>query len=131
MIGVDSNVLLRHLLDDDATQSRQAAAFFSARSAKDPAFLSVVVLVETVWTLSRRDKVPMSRVVAIVSAFLSAEEIVVQAPDVVRRALRDAAEHGTDLADAIIAHLAIDADCEYTVTFDRRASELPGMALLE
>lgn len=131
MIGVDTNVLLRHLLHDDPTQSPPATAFFGARSAKDPAYVSIVVLVETVWNLRRQGEVLGPRVAAILVALLNAEEIVVQAPDVVRRALRDASENGTDVADAIIAHLGVDSGCDYTVTFDRRAGRLPGMVALE
>jgi predicted nucleic-acid-binding protein len=130
VIGVDTNVLLRYLLDDDPRQSPKAAAFFEARSDEDPAFVSVVAIVEVVWNLKARERLSSDRVAAALRALLSAREIVVQAPDVVRRAIRDSEEHGTDIADAVIADLGIDADCHYTVTFDRKASDLPGMRAL-
>ncbi|MGB3911575.1 MAG: type II toxin-antitoxin system VapC family toxin [Pseudolysinimonas sp.] len=125
MIGVDTNVLLRYLLDDDPRQSPQAAAFFEARSEKDPAFVSLVAVVEAVWTLRARERMSSDRVAQALRALLSAREIVVQAPELVRRAIRDSEEHGTDLADAVIAGLGIDAD--YTVTFDKKAGALAGM----
>ena len=45
----------------------------------------------------------------------------------IRRALRDAEDANVDLADAIIAHAAIDAGCDGIVTFDKAAQRLPGM----
>lgn len=127
MIGVDTNVLLRYLLDDDPRQSPQAAAFFAARSESDPAFVSLIAIVEVVWNLRARERVPSDRVAATLRSLLTAREIVVQAPDVLRRAIRDSEAHGADIADAVIAGLDIDADCDYTVTFDKKAGALPGM----
>jgi predicted nucleic-acid-binding protein len=131
VIGVDTNVLLRYLLDDDPKQSPKAAAFFEARSDRDPAFVSLVAIVEVVWYLRSRDRMSSDRVTGVLRSLLSAREIVVQAPDVVRRGIRDSQEHGTDIADAVIAALGIDADCDYTVTFDKKAGALPGMRELD
>lgn len=128
MIGVDTNVLVRFLLRDDPVQSPQAAEFFAQRSVADPAFVSLVTMIETVWNI-RRDLTP-GQLAATIGRLLISEQVVVQAPDVVSRALRDATDVGADLADAVIAHLGIDADCDFTVTFDRRAAALPGMLAL-
>ena len=97
----------------------------------DPAFVTLVALVETVWVLRRQYRFGAEAIARAMLALLGADEVVVQAPDVVRRAIRDTDGSGADLADAIIAQLGIDADCDATVTFDRRASDLPGMRLLE
>ncbi len=128
MIGVDTNVLVRFLLSDDPVQSPQAAEFFAQRTTADPAFVSLVTLVETVWNVRRQ--VTQTQLAATISRLLTSEHVVVQAPDVVSRALRDATEAGADLADAVIAHLGVGADCDFTVTFDRKAASLPGMLAL-
>lgn len=128
MIGVDTNVLLRFLLRDDPVQSPQAADFFARRTVADPAFVSLVSLVETVWNLRRH--VPPAQLATTIGRLLASEQLVVQAPDLVSRALHDAADAGADLADVLVAHLGIDADCDYTVTFDRKAATLPGMRAL-
>ena len=130
MIGVDTNVLLRHLLDDDPEQSRAAHDFFGDRSAVDPAFVSLVTLIETAWVLHRAKGIALARLASVVRSLLLAEEIVLQAPDIVRRALRDTEEAQSDFADAVIAHLGVDTGCDFTVTLDRHAGELPGMRLL-
>jgi len=131
MIGIDSNVLLREVMGDDPEQSAIAARFMDSRSASDPGFVSIVVLLETTWTLTRTYRRTQSEVTAFVRRLLAASEIVVQANGVVRRALEDTEATGADLSDAIIAHLGLDADCDYTVTFDRTAASLPGMLLLK
>ena len=62
---------------------------------------------------------------------VNAREIRVQSPDVVRRAVR-LLEAGTgDFSDAVIVLLGTEAGCDDTVTFDKDASTLPGMRLLE
>ncbi|WP_411698548.1 PIN domain-containing protein [Conyzicola sp.] len=129
MIGIDANVLIRDAVQDDPVQSPIARRFLRSLSEDAPGFLSIVALVETTWTLARAYKFESAQIALFVSRLLASQEIVVQASGVVRRALNDAS--GADFADALIAHLALDADCDYTVTFDRRAAELPGMRLLE
>lgn len=60
MIGVDTNVVVRILSEDDSAQVRAAVArFLSARTADDPAYISAVVLTEAVWVL--RSKMGYSR----------------------------------------------------------------------
>lgn len=127
MIGVDSNVLLRHLVRDDPQQTRMVARFFAARGPGDPAYVSIAVLLEVIWTLRRTYRLPQADVARIVMTLTRSPEIVMQSPVAVRRALWDAHDEQADIADAIIAHAAIEAECDGVVTFDRRAQRLPGM----
>jgi predicted nucleic-acid-binding protein len=131
MIGVDTNILIRFLVHDDEKQFGRVDRFFSERTVGDPAFIALVVVVETAWVLRRQYRFSAEAIAKAIMALVGADEVVIQAPDVVRRAIRDTEGTGVDLADAIIAQLGIDADCDETVTFDRRAAELPGMRLLE
>lgn len=130
MIGVDTNVIVRFVVKDDAQQSAAAARFFAERTQADPAFITVVTLVETVWTLTRSYGLQPDAVARFVRGLLGSGDVVLQASDVVRRALTEVEHSNTGFADAVIALLAIDADCDYTVTFDTRAVDLPGMLLL-
>jgi predicted nucleic-acid-binding protein len=131
VIGIDSNVLVRELTGDEPAQAASAAVFMDSLTAADPGFVSLVVVLETVWTLKRSYGLAPERIATCIRTLLDAREVVVQASAVVRRALQDSEEYGADFSDAIIAHLGIDADCDYTVTFDKRAAALPGMRLLE
>jgi len=127
MIGVDANVLIRHAVQDDPVQSPIASRFFDGLTEDQPGFISVVALVETTWTLRRSYKFEAGSVALFVERLLASREIVVQGSAAVRRGVSDANDSGADLSDAIIAHLGIDAGCNSTVTFDRRAALLPGM----
>lgn len=130
MIGVDSNVLLRHLVRDDPQQARVVARFFAARGPGDPAYISIPVLLEVTWTLRRTYRLPQADIARIVGTLTRSPEIVIQNRVAVRRAIWDAVDEQADIADAIIAHTAIDAGCDGVVTFDRRAQKLPGMLAL-
>ena len=85
------------------------------------------MLLELVWTLGRSYRVPADQVFRIVATLTRSSDIVLQDPVAARRGLWDAGAAQGDLADAIIAHTAIDAGCDGVVTFDHRAQRLPGM----
>ncbi|CAN5405833.1 PIN domain-containing protein [soil metagenome] len=127
MIGVDTNVLIRHLVKDDAVQTEHARRFFEERDGEDPAYVSTEVIVELEWVLTRRYKVPRLVAHGMIRSLLNSRDILVEAAPAVRRALADSEDANAELADAIIAHAAIDAGCDGIVTFDRRAQRLPGM----
>jgi predicted nucleic-acid-binding protein len=127
MIGVDTNVLIRHLVKDDPQNAERARRFLDARSPDDPAFISTTVVIETIYVLSRKYGVGRAEIVRVLETLLRSRDILIQSAASLRRALADAEEANTDLADAIIAHSAIDAGCDWTVTLDRRAQRLPGM----
>jgi predicted nucleic-acid-binding protein len=127
MIGVDTNVLIRHLVKDDPRSAEQARQFFSERSPDDPAYISTAVVVETVSVLRRSYGVSRAEVGRVLETLLRSRDIVIQSAESLRRSVVDSEGAKSDLADAIIAHTAIDAGCDGVVTFDRRAQRLPGM----
>jgi predicted nucleic-acid-binding protein len=130
VIGLDTNILIRHVMQDDPAQSERASNAIAQFTEDDPAFISLITIVESVWVLRTSYRLDTTAVSRFIDSLLAASEFVVQAPDVVRRAMTLSREHQTEFADAVIAMLGIDADCDETLTFDRRASDLPGMRLL-
>lgn len=130
MIGIDTNVLVRYLVKDDPKQSPAAAALFGAFSEKSPGYVSTVVLVETYWVLKRAYKVGHNEIIKVLGDLVSSEELIVEQSDITREALRFAAQ-GHDFADALIVLAGRQRGCEYTATFDNRASALQGMQLLK
>ncbi|MEP6481427.1 MAG: PIN domain-containing protein [Rhodoglobus sp.] len=131
MIGLDTNLLMRAALADDEDQARRARDALARLTFDDPGFVSVATLVECARVLRSVARRTPQEIAHYLRGLLAAREIVVQASDSVRRAVRDSEDHNTEFADALIAHLAIDAGCDYTLTFDTRAAELPGMRLVE
>lgn len=130
MIGLDTNVVVRFLVQDDEEQSALATSLFTSLTAKDRGYLSTVVLVEVFWVLRRGYRIPSNDIAETLLALVSADEIRVDEDEIVRAALRQA-RGGADFADALVALDGLRRGCEYTATFDKRASELTGMRLLE
>ncbi len=130
MIGVDTNVLVRFLVEDDPKQNALARDFFSKRSSEDPAFVSAIVLAETVWVLRRNLKLPLATVSDLIQNLLAADRLVVEFTEELDALLSQDTPQ-SDIADYLIAWSARRAGCKATVTFDRTSAEaIPGMELL-
>lgn len=118
MLALDTNVLLRYLTQDDPSQSAVATEFLENRlSARNPGFVSLVVLCEMAWTLRRTYKLSPFQISDIVGRLLAYGQLVIDQRDVVVAALD---EKDSDLPDAIIHHLGLQRGCSETVTFDAR-----------
>lgn len=122
MIGVDTNVLVRFLVDDDPVQNASARAFLSVRDAADPAFVSAVALAETVWVLNQRLRFPMARVVVVLRELLASEGLVVEYAEELGGILDGSTVPQADIADFLIAWAGRAAGCRHTLTFDRSAA---------
>jgi predicted nucleic-acid-binding protein len=130
MVGLDTNVLVRYLAQDDAAQSARATRLVETElSERDPGYIGLVVLVETCWVLRRLYRATPEEVRQVVRDLLAARQLVVEQRALVARALARLGEKAGDLADALIAESAAEAGCARTVTFDRAGTRL-GMELL-
>lgn len=129
MIGLDTNVVVRFLLDDHPSQSEAARQFFGSLSEGNPGYLSILVIAEAFWVLRSGARLPTSDVLDAIGGLVDSPEIQVESPARVRSALR-LARGGADLPDALIAAAGRDAGCDEIVTFDRRAATSLGMRLL-
>lgn len=131
MIGVDTNVLARLFLEDDAEQTAIAQRFFAERTSQDPAFISAVVIAEFVWLLVSRYRYPVEAVHRALSVIFASVNVVVEMEETLKEAVHLAGRTGADISDAVIAAIGAHHDCRATVTFDRNAARrLPGMDLL-
>jgi len=128
VIGVDTNILLRFFLRDDAIQSPRAVAFMQARSEADPATVSAVTLAEFIWVLRRSRKAPKERLIATMDAMLTYRELHVPDAEALHRALRRYEDGDADLPDYFIAELNAAEGGAPTYTFDARAAREPQFA---
>lgn len=120
MIGLDTNVLVRYLTQDDPAQARRAGALVAGAVAKgERCFLAVVVLCELVWVLRGAYGLDKPAVVAVLDRMLSTVQFEIEQKDVVRRALEDYRSGRGDFADYMIGQRNLDAGCSETATFDR------------
>jgi predicted nucleic-acid-binding protein len=126
MIGLDTNILVRYLAQDDPRQSQEATEVMEGRlSADDPGFVSIVAIVETVWVLERAYHLTDDQIASAVERMLQADYLVVENQYEVFIAMVALREGRGSFADALIGALGTRAGCLYTLTFDRKAVRLP------
>jgi len=127
MIGLDTNVLIRYLTQDDPVQSARAAEIFERRlTVRNPGFVSVVAMAETVWVLDRAYGFTAQQIAATIERLLQIEVLEIENEQQVFTAMV-ALKHGRGaFADALIAELGKRAGCSHTLTFDKKAAGLPG-----
>lgn len=130
MIGIDTNVLVRFLVDDDPHQNRLARKFLADRGPDDPVFVSAITVVETVWVLNRTLGYPMADIVGMLRSLLASDGLVIEYGQELGFVVGDQGAPQAELADYLIAWSGVAAGCSRTVTFDKRAAALPHMELL-
>lgn len=130
MTGLDTNVIVRFLMKDDAEHAAVATKAFAEFTTAAPGFVCREVLVELVWVLQKIYRLPRTDIADAIEGLLGAREIVVESADQVAVAVDRLRKGGAGFADQMIALAGQGAGCNATVTFDRKAAGLPGMSLL-
>jgi predicted nucleic-acid-binding protein len=131
VIGIDTNVLVRFLAQDDEVQSPIATRFMARLSRERPGFISSVVLAEITWVFARAYKASRDDIANAVEGVLRSAELVVENADAAYRALGAyQASKSAEFADALIGETAALAGARETVTFDRNAAAETAMRLL-
>ena len=132
MINLDTNVLLRHILQDDAAQGEVARkALAAAARAGELVFVSNMVLVEFLWTLHRVYKVPKGPRVEVMRALVSDPRFVLEKDGEVRRAFALWSEGKADFADYLIGLVGESHGARETLTFDQGLRGAAGFRVLE
>lgn len=132
MTGLDTNVVIRFLVKDDAAQSAAATRVISRLTKDRPGFISAVVLAEISWVLARAYKAPREDIARVIEGLLRSAELIVENAEAAYRALGVYMASSTaDFADALITETASLAGASETVTFDRNAAKEAGMRLLK
>ncbi|HZP65330.1 MAG TPA: type II toxin-antitoxin system VapC family toxin [Rudaea sp.] len=122
MIGLDTNVLVRYIVQDDPGQANRAARLFEHRLSREiPGFVNHVVLCELVWVLESGYGYSRGQIAATLQRLFETDCLRVQSPDLAWQAL-DGYRRGADFSDVLIASINIAEGCEHTATFDRRAA---------
>jgi predicted nucleic-acid-binding protein len=130
MIGLDTNVLVRYLTHDDPAQTAAAKKFMNSLSFDSPGFLSLIVIVELVWVLAISYRYHKKEIEQVLENLLRSRELVVERAEIVSQASRAFRAGRADFADYLIERCGHAAECDYTVTLDKRAAAGAGMRLL-
>ena len=131
MIGLDTNVLVRYLTQDDAIQSRQATEIIERRLTEGrPGFINVVTMVETVWVLDRVYGLSNYEIAAAVERILQADTLYVQNEQESFTAMTALKTGAGSFSDAVIGALGAWAGCTVTLTFDKKTKRLKQFQLV-
>ena len=106
MIGLDTNVLLHYLTQDDPAQSRQATELIEQRlSEENPGFISVVAMVEVAWVLERSYRLADADIATTIERVLQAAELIVESEQEVFTSMIALRQGQGSFADALIGAL--------------------------
>ena len=130
MIGLDTNIIVRYLIQDDPVQSAKATDIIEGRlSVANPGFVSVVVMAEIVWVLDRAYGLTDMEISGAIERMLQVEVLVIGNEPEVFAAMVALKQGKGAFADVLIAELGARAGCSYTLTFDKKALRLPAFKL--
>jgi predicted nucleic-acid-binding protein len=130
MTGLDTNILVRVLAQDDPVQSQRAIEFLQTLSRERPGFVSLVSLIELIWVLRSQYRMNKARLILGLEWLLNSAELVVESQEAVAQALGRFASVKADFADCLIERSCHAAGCQETFTFDTNAAKSTGMVLL-
>lgn len=131
MIGLDTNVLARYIVQDDPDQADAAARLIEDRcTPQSPGYVSVPVLAELVWVLTTAYRYEKPIVASVLRQVLRTSEFVVENRDTIWTALREFENGSADFVDCLIAHRNHAHGCQRTYTFDHRAARSRHFALV-
>ena len=130
MIGIDTNVLVRYIAQDDPAQSRKAAALIEREcSESNRGFVGLVVLAEVVWVAASCYSASREVQAQLIRRILETRQLFVQEAETVWQALHLFEKGRADFADCLVERTAAVAGCDRVVTFDKAAAAI-GMTLL-
>ena len=130
MIGLDTNVLVRYITQDDAKQAAKATKLIESFTADEPGFVSLVAVVELVRVLSSSYELDRGQISQALEVLLRSKQLMVDQAEHVVRALRVYSVGNADFSDCLIERTAAAAGCAQTMTFDVAASKAAGMSLI-
>lgn len=124
MIALDTNVLVRYLVEDDPVQTEQAARLIEgAIEREEKLFVSQIVFCELVWVLSFAYNFSRAEIAPVLNQLRRGAQLVAEGPDEIRRATDAYSERKGDFADYLIAETALAHGCSSVATFDRALLE--------
>lgn len=132
MPGLDTNVLVRWILDDDQRQAARVQRLFEeVRAQRSPLFVPSTVMLELEWVLRSRYRLDKSAILGAFNALLETQELEFQDEPALERALSFYRQCSADFADCLHAGQCGSAGRAPMITFDETAARLPSVELLK
>jgi predicted nucleic-acid-binding protein len=133
MIGIDTNIIVRYLTQDDPVQSRIVNRMLEAAARSGKRFwVSQITLCEMVWVLEGNPyKTPKKEIINVIASLLDLKQLKIEGEDTVFEALAVYKKHPkADFADSLISRGNRNQGCLYTLTFDKQAAKTENFKLL-
>lgn len=132
MAGLDTNLLVRLLVADDARQLAKVQALVRDAALQDtPLFIPVTVVLELEWVLRSRYGFGKDQIVAAIVGLLESRELTFQLEAALEQALHDYSDCAADFADCLHAALCSTHSHAPLLTFDSKAARLPDVELVQ
>jgi len=131
VIALDTNVLVRYLVNDDPQQAQAAHALLAELTPHRRGFVCREVVVELAWVLERAYDFSRDHIATVLEELVATEELHFEAADDVVRAAYTYRRGGAGFSDQMIAAAAKRAGADILYTFDHQAARIPGAALLK
>ena len=127
MIGIDTNVIVRYIVQDDPIQSKAATRLIEQSCNIDnPGFINQIVMCELVWVLRRSYKLDKASICKVIEQIIRTDRFLIEDIQLVWKALQAFKESKADFADCLLGQKNLQAGCDYTATLDDAASRLTG-----
>jgi predicted nucleic-acid-binding protein len=131
VIGIDTNLLLRWLIAPDewdiGSSKTDAELVEKTILAEGAEFVvNPIVIAETTWILEQKLKVGRTAVCEVIDRLLYSANITVSGANAVNAARHIYAASNVEFADCLISSLNLEAGCDHTLTFDKKASRQTG-----
>ncbi|KAA3617303.1 MAG: PIN domain-containing protein [Calditrichaeota bacterium] len=124
MTGIDTNLLVRFLVNDDEIQAKEVLRIFkNAERKKDYFFVSILVTLELIWVLKAVYNLPREQIVLAIESLISMPILKLEKLDAIHKMVSESKQKSNDLSDLLIAHCSFLSGCEKILTFDKRAAK--------
>jgi len=131
MKAIDTNILVRFLVDDDPAQAQQVRQLFSgAEQQRGTYFVPLLVVLESIWVLESAYQVGRNELIEVFSDLLLLPVLEFEQREAVQAMLQTARNDPLELPDLLIAKSALRNGCECIVTFDKKAARSDAFELL-
>ena len=132
MKALDTNVIIRYLVQDDPAQSALATDYIEKKcSSESPCFIGQITLCEIAWVLESNYEQDRKSIAHVIEHLLQVAQLEVMESHIVWKALADFKASNADFADHLIARVNESRGCESTVTLDKKAAKQVGFELIK
>ncbi len=130
MIGIDTNIIIRYLTQDDPIQANLANKLIEEElNQSNPGFITLISLIEISWVLKRCYSQTKDQIINVIAQLLETRQLLIENQECAYLALKKFSSGNADYADSLITVLSEQAGCNKIVTFDKKAKSV-GMKIL-